>query len=130
MQSLAALIVAPLLIVPSVIVNPSLRKMSPIAHSAVKFTQRIRNSQLRHLTLNLVHEATKQPDLAHFTVAKLKNPTHTSHTDPERHATVLLATEEQAKTNKSHTVHIYHDENGKYTGHQMYPERSNKGSDE
>ncbi|KAF2628839.1 hypothetical protein BU25DRAFT_409864 [Macroventuria anomochaeta] len=103
--------------------------MSPIAHSAVKFTQRIRNSNLRHLTLNLIHEATKQPELAHFTVAKLKNPTHTSHTDSKQHTTVLLATEEQAKTNKSHTVHIYHDEIGNYTGHRIYPERQNKESD-
>jgi hypothetical protein len=26
-------------------------------------------------------------------------------------------------------VHIYHDENGKYTGHSLYPERENKKED-
>ncbi|UPX16753.1 uncharacterized protein EKO05_0007139 [Ascochyta rabiei] len=104
--------------------------MSPIAHSAVKFTQRIRDTVLRHKTLNLIHQATKQPDLAHFTVATLKNPTHTSHTDSRQHATVLLATEEQVKSNKSQTVHIYHDDNGNYAGHRIYVERQNKTSDE
>ena len=46
--------------------------MSPIARSAVRLTQRIRDSGLRNRTLSLVQEATKQPDLAHFTVATLK----------------------------------------------------------
>lgn len=58
-----------------------------------------------------------------------RNPTHTSHTDSRPHATVLLATEDQANNNKSHTVHIYHDENGNYTGHSLYPERQNKTTD-
>ena len=43
---------------------------------------------------------------------------------------MLLATEEQAQNNKSQTVHIYHDDNGNYTGHSLYPERQNKASDD
>lgn len=37
--------------------------MSLTAHSAIKFTQRIQDLVLRHRTLSLVHEATKQPDI-------------------------------------------------------------------
>lgn len=46
--------------------------MSPIPRHAVKLTQRIRNSTLRNLTLNLIEEASQKPDLAHFTIATLK----------------------------------------------------------
>ncbi|KAJ9314128.1 hypothetical protein DTO271D3_5605 [Paecilomyces variotii] len=88
--------------------------MSPIPRNLVKFTQRIRNSTLRNLTLNLVEEASQKPDLAHFTTALLKNPSHTSHTDPRPHATVLFATEEQLKNNKAQAAHIYHNEEGHY----------------
>jgi hypothetical protein len=41
-----------------------------------------------------------------------------------------LATEEQAKDDKSQAVHIYHDENGNYTGHTLYEERQNKQTDD
>lgn len=46
--------------------------MAPIARTVVKFTQRIRDQALRYTTLNLIEEATKQPDLAAFTRAELK----------------------------------------------------------
>lgn len=46
--------------------------MAPIARHAVKFTQRITNGPLRTKTLNLIEEATKRPDLNHFTAALLK----------------------------------------------------------
>lgn len=46
--------------------------MAPIARQAIKFTQRIRNSALRNLTLNLIVDASKTPELAHFTNAILK----------------------------------------------------------
>jgi hypothetical protein len=46
--------------------------MSPIPRHAVKLTQRIRNSDLRNLTLSLIEDATQKPDLAHFTIAILK----------------------------------------------------------
>ncbi|PYI03358.1 hypothetical protein BO78DRAFT_322808, partial [Aspergillus sclerotiicarbonarius CBS 121057] len=91
---------------------------------------RIHNPAFRNLTLNLVEEASKQPDLSHFTFATLKNPTHTSHTDATPHATVLFASEEQFKNNKAQTAHIYHDADGNYTGHTLYQERDNKPSDE
>ncbi|CAI7614268.1 hypothetical protein N7478_001329 [Penicillium angulare] len=104
--------------------------MSPIPRHAVKLTQRIRNPTLRNLTLSLIEEATQKPDLAHFTIAILKNPSHTSHTDLTPHATALFATEEQFKNNKAQTAHIYHDEQGQYTGHILYQERGNKSSDE
>ncbi|GAM44034.1 hypothetical protein TCE0_060f19332 [Talaromyces pinophilus] len=104
--------------------------MSPIPRSLVKFTQRIRNPALRNLTLSLIEEATQKPDLAHFTIATLKNPSHTSHTDPRPHATVVLATEEQFQNNKGQTVHIYHDAQGRYDGHILYQERENKPSDQ
>ncbi|KAF2022233.1 hypothetical protein BU24DRAFT_339780 [Aaosphaeria arxii CBS 175.79] len=58
-----------------------------------------------------------------------RNPSHSSHMDPRPHTTVLLATEEQARNNKSHAVHIYHDQNGNYVGHVVFPERQNKSSD-
>lgn len=45
--------------------------MSPILRSAVKFTQRIRNPEMRKLTLSLIETATKDPELAPFTVACL-----------------------------------------------------------
>lgn len=59
-----------------------------------------------------------------------RNPTHTSHTDLKPHATALLATEEQFKNGKGQTVHLYHDEQGHYTGHFLYEERANKPSDD
>ena len=108
----------------------------------------------------MIEEATKSPDLSHFTIAALKlvlfslyrrsesrfsavytstaiahvnrpyrNPSHTSHTDLRPHATALLATELQAAQKKSHVVHIYHDENGNYTGHTLYSERNNTAND-
>ncbi|GLB05558.1 hypothetical protein AtubIFM57258_000847 [Aspergillus tubingensis] len=104
--------------------------MSPIPRHVVKFTQRIRNPAVRNLTLSLIEEATKQPDLAHFTIATLKNPSHTSHTDPRPHATVLFASDDQFKSNKAQTAHIYHDGEGRYDGHRLYEERDNKPSDE
>ncbi|EON65279.1 hypothetical protein W97_04517 [Coniosporium apollinis CBS 100218] len=104
--------------------------MSPIPRYAVRLTQRIKNSAFRNRTLDLVEEATKQPDLAHFTRAILKNPAHTSHTDPREHATAMLATEEQAARNRAQTIHIYFDPNGRYIGHMLYPERDQKPSDD
>ncbi|KAL5362278.1 hypothetical protein BJX96DRAFT_177012 [Aspergillus floccosus] len=104
--------------------------MSPIERNLVRFTQRIRNAALRNLTLNLIEEASKKPDLAPFTIATLKNPSHTSHTDTKPHVTVLFSTDEQSKNNKAHPVHIYHDEQGHYAGHTMYQERDNKPSDD
>ncbi|KAA8641519.1 uncharacterized protein ATNIH1004_011655 [Aspergillus tanneri] len=104
--------------------------MSPIPRNLVKFTQRIKNPVLRNLTLNLIEEASQKPDMAHFTIAILKNPSHTSHTDPRPHTTALFATEEQFKSNKAQTAHIYHDEQGQYVGHTLYQERENKSSDE
>ncbi|KAJ5683647.1 hypothetical protein N7462_006812 [Penicillium macrosclerotiorum] len=104
--------------------------MSPIPRHAVKFTQRIRNSILRNRTLTLIETATEKPDLAHFTIATLKNPSHTSHTDLKAHATALLATDEQYNNKKVQPVHIYHDEEGHYTGHVLYAERDMKPSDE
>ncbi|KAF2875292.1 hypothetical protein BDV95DRAFT_604048 [Massariosphaeria phaeospora] len=103
--------------------------MSPIARHLVQMTQRIRDTTKRSNTLKLIEEATKKPDLAHFTSAILKNPSHTSHSDPTPHATALLATDDQAKNNKSQAVHIYHDENHNYIGHTLYEERDNKTSD-
>ncbi|KAK9243962.1 hypothetical protein V1506DRAFT_347311 [Lipomyces tetrasporus] len=108
--------------------------MSPIPRQLVKFTQRIRNPALRNLTLNLIEEASQKPDLAHFTIVILNLPwkksiTHESYR-PQTHATALFATEEQFKNNKAHTAHIYHDEQGRYAGHTLYPERENKPSDE
>lgn len=58
-----------------------------------------------------------------------RNPRHTSHPDPKSHATVRLATDDQAKRGVSQTVHIYHDANGAYAGHVLYPERPNKKED-
>ncbi|EDN07450.1 predicted protein [Histoplasma mississippiense (nom. inval.)] len=104
--------------------------MSPISRQAVKLTQRIRNPTLRNLTLSLIEDASQKPDLAHFTIAILKNPSHTSHTDLKPYATALFATEEQFKNNKAQTAHIYHDEQGCYTSHVLYQERENKSSDE
>ncbi|KAI0867388.1 hypothetical protein GGS24DRAFT_495373 [Hypoxylon argillaceum] len=104
--------------------------MSPIPRAAVQFTQRIRNPAVRNRTLNLIEIATMQSDLSHFTGAVLKNPSHTSHTDLKPHATVRLATNEQAARQVSQTVHIYHDEDGNYDGHQLFPERPDKKSDE
>ncbi|QSS61108.1 hypothetical protein I7I51_03280 [Histoplasma capsulatum] len=49
--------------------------MSPISRQAVKLTQRIRNPTLRNLTLSLIEDASQKPDLAHFTIAILKNLT-------------------------------------------------------
>jgi hypothetical protein len=46
--------------------------MSPIARHLVQMTQRIRDATKRNNTLKLIEEATKKPDLAHFTVALLK----------------------------------------------------------
>lgn len=46
--------------------------MSPIARSAVRFTQRTKNTELRKKTLALIEEATEKPELAHFTRALLK----------------------------------------------------------
>ncbi|THC87449.1 hypothetical protein EYZ11_013106 [Aspergillus tanneri] len=93
--------------------------MSPIPRNLVKFTQRIKNPVLRNLTLNLIEEASQKPDMAHFTIAILKP-----------HTTALFATEEQFKSNKAQTAHIYHDEQGQYVGHTLYQERENKSSDE
>ncbi|KAJ5168517.1 uncharacterized protein N7482_004111 [Penicillium canariense] len=75
--------------------------MSPIPRHAVKLTQRIRSPNLRNLTLSLIEDASQRPDLAHFTIAILKNPSHTSHTDLKPYATALFATEEQFKNNKA-----------------------------
>ncbi|KAI0140537.1 hypothetical protein GGR57DRAFT_487883 [Xylariaceae sp. FL1272] len=47
-------------------------KMSPIPRAAVKFTQRIKNQDVRKKTLTLIEMATMQPDLSHFTGAVLK----------------------------------------------------------
>ena len=49
--------------------------MSPIPRHAVKLTQRIRNPTLRNLTLCLIEDASQKPDLAHFTIAILKQAT-------------------------------------------------------
>ncbi|KAF4463878.1 hypothetical protein FALBO_9291 [Fusarium albosuccineum] len=103
--------------------------MSPIPRSLVVMTQRIKNHALRNNTLNLVERATHERDLAHFTQAMLKNPTHTSNSDPTPHVTVLLATARQAEANKSQALHIYHDDNWNYTGHMLYEERDNKRTD-
>ncbi|KAI9733991.1 MAG: hypothetical protein M1834_002648 [Cirrosporium novae-zelandiae] len=75
--------------------------MASIARSGVKFTQRLRDQALRNSTLSLIEEATTKPDLAHFTRAMLKIPAHTSHCNSKEHATVRLATEEQAAANKA-----------------------------
>ncbi|KAI9701738.1 MAG: hypothetical protein M1820_006366 [Bogoriella megaspora] len=104
--------------------------MSPIARSMVKFTQRIRNNDLRNQTLKLVEQATQSPELAHFTQAILKNPSHTSNTDSKPHATVRFATEEQNASGKAQTAHLYYDTNGEYSGHTLYPERGEKKEDE
>ncbi|KAM3414795.1 hypothetical protein BST61_g9944 [Cercospora zeina] len=70
--------------------------MAPIARSLIKLTQRIKDVSKRNSTLNLVERATYEPDLAHFTNAVLKNPTHTSNSDSTPHVTALLATDDQA----------------------------------
>ncbi|KAF1821333.1 uncharacterized protein K489DRAFT_403091 [Dissoconium aciculare CBS 342.82] len=123
--------------------------MSPITRSVVRFTQRIKNSAVRNQTLALIEVASKQPDLAHFTIAECllvlkpfsitliviqavvtmlfdcsglsRNPTHTSHNEPRPHATVLLATKEQADANRAQAIHIFHDETGNYSGHELFP---------
>ena len=59
-----------------------------------------------------------------------RNPAHTSHSDSKEHATVRLATDAQVAAKKAQTVHIYFDQDGKYTGHKLYPEREEKKSDE
>jgi hypothetical protein len=79
---------------------------------------------LTHLRSEVVNRLVLHTDLSVF-----RNPSHTSHTDPRPHVTALLATSEQDAQNKSQVVHIYHDENGKYTGHSLYPERENKKED-
>ncbi|KAL2862712.1 uncharacterized protein BJX67DRAFT_292506 [Aspergillus lucknowensis] len=104
--------------------------MPPIARSAIKLVQRIRNPALRNQTLDLIVDASHQPDLAHFTYAACKNPAHTSHTDLTPHTTALFATEEQYMNRKVQPVHIYHDEQGRYAGHVMYAERDMKPSDD
>ncbi|KAK4129913.1 hypothetical protein BT67DRAFT_446202 [Trichocladium antarcticum] len=104
--------------------------MSPIPRNLIRMTQRIKKQGLRNNTLNLVESATWQPDLAHFTQAMLKNPSHTSHSDSRPHATALLATETQAAQYKSQAVHIYYDENYNYAGHTLFEERDNKPSDD
>ncbi|OAL43435.1 hypothetical protein IQ07DRAFT_605760 [Pyrenochaeta sp. DS3sAY3a] len=121
--------------------------MSPIARYLIQITQRIKDATKRNNTLKLMEEATKKPELAHFTTAILillqitadvqklhtfsipKNPSHTSPSDPIPHATALLATDDQAKNNKSQTVHIYHEANHNYTGHILFEEKDNKTSD-
>ena len=60
----------------------------------------------------------------------IRNPSHTSHSDRIPHVTALLATDAQAAQNKSQAVHIYHDDNGNYTGHTLYEERENKSADD
>lgn len=45
------------------------------------------------------------------------------------HATALLVTEDQARNNKSQTVHIYRDANHNYTSHTLYEERDDKTLD-
>ncbi|KAF1819682.1 uncharacterized protein K489DRAFT_324771 [Dissoconium aciculare CBS 342.82] len=121
--------------------------MSPIARSVIRFTQRIKNSARRNQTLDLIKAATKQPDLAHFTIAMcnikpsislntwLNTPTlyrnllYTSYNEPRSYATVLLATQEQADTNKLQVIHIFYDADRKYAGHELFPERTNKITD-
>ncbi|EMF10932.1 uncharacterized protein SEPMUDRAFT_150880 [Sphaerulina musiva SO2202] len=100
--------------------------MSPIARSAIKLTQKLRDSAYRTQMLDLVQEAINKPELAHFTVATFKNASHTSPSDPREHATVFLATEEQAKNNKAQAVHIYHDKDYKFTGYSLWQERENR----
>ncbi|KAI0502816.1 hypothetical protein F5B22DRAFT_631875 [Xylaria bambusicola] len=104
--------------------------MSPIPQQLVRFTQRIKNVQVRKMTLGLIEVATQQSDLAMFTNATLKNPSHTSNTDPRPHVTVLLATDDQQALDRSQAVHIYHDGDGNYAGHVLFPERQNKTSDD
>ncbi|QPH18577.1 hypothetical protein C2857_003653 [Epichloe festucae Fl1] len=104
--------------------------MPPIPRGLVIFTQRIRNSALRNRTLNLIERATQEQDLAHFTKARLKNPSHTSRSDPIPHVTVLLSTDTQTELDRAQAVHIYHDEDWNYKGHTLYEERINKSTDD
>ncbi|KAH0337999.1 hypothetical protein KCU81_g7809, partial [Aureobasidium melanogenum] len=99
--------------------------MAPIAKQAIKLTQRLNRGPVRTLSLNLIEEATKKPDLAHFTRAELRSPSHTSKSDPRPHVTASLATEAQAAAGKVQVVHIYHDSNN-YIGHQLYEEQDAK----
>lgn len=61
---------------------------------------------------------------------KYRNPNHTSHVDPVKHATVRMATADQVARGVGQTVHIYYDEQtSAYTGYKLYSERSNKPGD-
>ncbi len=61
---------------------------------------------------------------------KNRNPNHTSHGDPARHATVRMATAAQVARGTGQTVHIYYDEHtGAYTGYRLFSERQNKPED-
>ncbi|KAI0102124.1 hypothetical protein GGR51DRAFT_527898, partial [Nemania sp. FL0031] len=101
----------------------------PIPRQAVRIAQTLKNPAVREMTMNLVEAASRQPDLAVFTMATLKNTSHTSNSDPRPHVTVLVATEEQARADRCHAVHIYHDGNWNYTGHELFPERNRKITD-
>ncbi|KAF2702826.1 hypothetical protein K504DRAFT_393781, partial [Pleomassaria siparia CBS 279.74] len=85
----------------------------------IQLVPRLTNPNQRNRMLKLVVEATKKPDLAHFTSARLTNTTHANPCDPKPHATMFLATDEQARNNRSQTVHIYHDAEYNYTGHTL-----------
>ncbi|KAF2235378.1 hypothetical protein EV356DRAFT_500641 [Viridothelium virens] len=104
--------------------------MSPIARSMVQFTQRIRNQDVRDKTLKLIEQATQSPELAHFTKAIRRSPSHTSHTDSRPHATVRFATDAQNAAGKAQTAHLYYDDNWNHASHTLYPEREEKKDDE
>lgn len=55
-----------------------------------------------------------------------RNPSHTSFSDSKPHATIALATEDQAKKEKCQVAHLYHDNDHNYTGHTLYKEQDYK----
>lgn len=63
-------------------------------------------------------------------IIRYRNPNHTSHVDPVKHATVRMAIVAQVVRGAGQTVYIYYDERaGVYTGYKFYSERLNKPDD-
>jgi hypothetical protein len=101
-----------------------------------------RKPELRKTTLDMVVQAMRQPDLAHFTAAVItlvhtahhaditmnlvadthRNSTHTSRSDPRPHSTVIVTTDEQRANGERQTLHVYHDREQIYTDHKLFPE--------
>ncbi|WPH01958.1 Hypothetical protein R9X50_00481200 [Acrodontium crateriforme] len=93
----------------------------------IKFLQRIRDSKRRQLIQTLTREVWDTPDCCHFTDVLVKNPLHTSHSDPRPHITVRMRTEDQIARGAGQTVHIfYNSQTEEYEAFALFSERQDK----